>query len=260
MCPVLFESGNIMISGYWGMTMLAILFSCTYIILENRHLGKQKIPGYHIYNMICVCILSIYIGGALMGVLVNLPEFIGNWQKYQGSLLKLWNAAFEQRAFYGGIIMVAVMICCYAKVCKLDGQSIVKLFVPATPLFMVFGRLGCFMGGCCYGVPVSWGMVFPEGSLAPAGVPLFPSQLLEAFVNFLIFLLLHRMTKRVKNAYDLILIYIVCYGVSRFFLEYGRGDIARGGFWIFSTSQWVSLALVSGVLAIQYIRKRRNEK
>ena len=57
-------------------------------------------------------------------------------------------------------------------------------------LGQAIGRIGCFQGGCCYGMPCAWGVVYPEGSLPYSvyeGVPLFPVQLVEASVLFLLF-------------------------------------------------------------------------
>ena len=61
----------------------------------------------------------------------------------------------------------------------------------ASPLFHIFGRLGCFLSGCCFGVESSVGFVYHHCLIEEAnGVSRFPVQLVEAFANLFIFLLL----------------------------------------------------------------------
>ncbi len=188
-----------------------------------------------------------------MGFLLNLPNLSVN------SLSDLTKTFFEERVFYGGAVMLMLTFALYTKANRLNGEAIAQLFVPGVPLFMCFSRMGCFMGGCCYGKPCSFGITFPEGSLAPAGIPLFPSQLAEALGHLIAFIMLLIVKKRIKSNYNLILIYIVYYSVLRFILEFFRGDINRGFFWFFSISQWFGIILLL-MAAVYIILKKRCTK
>ena len=56
--------------------------------------------------------------------------------------------------------------------------------------------------------------------------------------------------------YRLLILYALCYAPVRFVLEFFRGDSARGGLGPLSTSQWISLAVLAGILIWQLARRR----
>ncbi len=260
MCPIVFEYGAFKVSGYWLFMAMGLLACYIYLTVANKRLKGERIPWYHRNNLFCLCMISIFVGGALMGFFVNLPELIENWDYYGQSFSLIWEKAFSDRAFYGGAIMLGLTLWWYVKHYGLDGETVSEIFVPGAALFMFFSRIGCFMGGCCYGVEVSWGVIFPEGSLAPAGIPLFPSQLAESAGHLILFFALLAIKNKVRKKYDLIFIYTGAYSLMRFILEFFRGDAERGIWWAFSTSQWISLILA--VIVIIYIInsfKRKEE-
>ena len=100
--------------------------------------------------------------------------------------------------------------------------------------------------------------LFPIDSFAKPLVPLFPIQLLESFILFVLAISLYLHQKR-KGAGHLIEIYIVSYSIIRFILEYFRGDVERGSIYIFSTSQIISIALLLIVL-IRWIFISKKQK
>ena len=118
--------------------------------------------------------------------------------------------------------------------------------VPALPLCHAFGRVGCFLAGCCYGIPMDppLGVAFSQSLAAPNGVPLFPVQLLEALLNAGLFFLLRAYTQRPRRPFSAVRLYLLLYTPLRFFLEFLRYDAARGLFLGLSTSQWLSAALL----------------
>lgn len=136
--------------------------------------------------------------------------------------------------------------------------------VPVLPLAHAIGRMGCFCAGCCYGRATdSWiGMVFPSAvtGLAP-GVAVIPTQLIEAGVNLLIFIGLLLFTRRRRYRFTTLWVYLICYGVMRFIIEFLRGDEIRGIFGAFSTSQWISLGLIAvgaAALVVTGVRAKRD--
>ena len=81
-------------------------------------------------------------------------------------------------------------------------------------------------------------------ALAPHGVALFPVQLLEATLNFILFLFLYHYAKKPRKPGAVLGLYLVCYAVERFGLEYLRFDEIRGFLFGISTSQWISMLLI----------------
>jgi hypothetical protein len=121
--------------------------------------------------------------------------------------------------------------------------------------FLCFGRIGCFLVGCCHGLPNSWGVCYGEAHADAGftryftGVRLFPIQLLESAwvlssVVGGVSLILSGSTAGEALAW-----YVIMYGVGRFSFEFFRGDPDRPYRLGFSDGQWTSLALMSTVIA-----------
>ena len=129
------------------------------------------------------------------------------------------------------------------------------------PLFHFFGRIGCFLGGCCFGIPCEFGFVYTINPIAEAnGVTRFPVQLLEAGFNILLFFFLYHLFKIGKYKNKLIYIYLFVYAIGRFFIEYLRGDAYRGIWFIFSTSQIISIIIILLIFIKIFFEKHRVQK
>lgn len=183
-----------------------------------------------------------------------------------GSKLLYWAVEFDQIladphyiidtlrlgfVFYGALIGGLLGVGIYARRKKLPFFGFVDLFVPSLALAHAFGRIGCFMAGCCYGAacesPIS--VVFPAGSAAPAGVALLPTQLLESAFLFLLTAALIVIMKKRKPFGTVAGWYLVLYGVWRFIIEFFRND-DRGAVGALSTSQFIGIFIVLGGIAL----------
>lgn len=164
--------------------------------------------------------------------------------------------------FYGGAIGGFFGALLGARIAKVRLLDYVNPVVPCLPLAHAIGRLGCFSAGCCYGVPTDscLGVVFqnPVGG-APAGVALFPVQLLESGLNLLLFAGLVILTKRTKVRAIALPAYLLGYGAVRFTTEFFRADAVRGFLWGLSTSQWISLLLIAGTGVYLLLLGRRHK-
>ncbi len=168
----------------------------------------------------------------------------------------------------------------YGKSAFLDEYAVV------IPLAHAFGRIGCFYGGCCYGVLYEGlGHVVYKHPITsvPTGVGIFPVQLLESLLLFILFGIIFALyikkkslksltstsftpqnsnqtqTISVRSTSSLFPIYLLSYSLIRFCTEFLRGDSERGHFYIFSTSQWISLVGITvaiGWLIFQNINKK----
>ncbi len=162
--------------------------------------------------------------------------------------------------FYGGLPAGLFGVWLAHRLHRIDPRPYLRLGLPLLPLAHAFGRVGCFLAGCCFGVPYDGplAVTYPANPLGtPAGIPLFPVQLAEAALELGIFALLLGLYLRGWDAAALLFTYLATYGVGRFGLEYLRGDAARGRFGWFSTSQWVSIvALLAAGGYLLYRRQR----
>lgn len=125
------------------------------------------------------------------------------------------------------------------------------LFMPSVAVAQGFGRIGCFLAGCCYGAETSCalGVVFPAGSLAPSGVSLLPTQLFSAAGDFLLALVLILYARKQRRAGRVGALYLILYGIGRSIIEIFRADF-RGEIGIFSTSQFISIFIVIAGVAL----------
>jgi phosphatidylglycerol:prolipoprotein diacylglycerol transferase len=114
-----------------------------------------------------------------------------------------------------------------------------NLFAPALALGLVIGRIGCFLGGCCYGVATgsSWGIDFGDG------IPRHPTQLYESVFALLLFVWLMRALRRNPAPGILFRYFIRSYFLFRFFISFIRAETAPV-FWGLSDVQWVSIVVI----------------
>lgn len=166
---------------------------------------------------------------------------------------------FGGSVFYGGLIGGTIAGYIYMKKKGLDFVEYSDIIAPAVPLFHFFGRIGCFMGGCCYGIESDWGITFHNSLIEQANnVNRFPVQLCEAAFNLVLFLALWQLLRHGKMKGHLFTLYMICYPIARFFFEFLRGDEYRGFLLGLSTSQIISILLV--LASVGYEIKRKISK
>lgn len=175
--------------------------------------------------------------------------------------------------FYGGLILAAATLFLYARLHRMSLLAITDLILAVVPLGHTFGRVGCFLHGCCYGRRAdALGVCFPKGSPAwwdqlsaapplitqdaARALPVIPTQLIEAGANLLLFALLFSLYPKRHRERGLITgCYLIGYAILRFVIEYLRGD-PRAAVGPLSISQTISLAtLAVGAACIAYARK-----
>lgn len=156
--------------------------------------------------------------------------------------------SFGGFVYYGGFIGACVGLLIYTKFNKqlrpLRG-GVFDLYAVLVPLFHAFGRVGCFLGGCCYGIESHFGFTVHGNTLNPAinDVNRFPVQLLESALNLMLFFFLLYLFRKGILKERLIYVYMLIYPIIRFSDEFLRGDEVRGIFLGLSTSQWISIIL-----------------
>lgn len=163
--------------------------------------------------------------------------------------------------FYGGLILGLLFVLGAGKVHKLPAIEYLRNYIFLIPFIHCFGRIGCFLAGCCYGIPYDGigAIVFPEGSLAISGVPLFPVQLVEAVSLMIISMTILILQLRFNWKYT-VETYLITYGIVRFILEFFRYDNVRGSIYMFSTSQWISLLLIVVVIVMLLYRSKMENR
>lgn len=205
------------------------------------------------------------VGAKLLLMFRSLPEYLAQPSQ-------LWSLSYIESAgdFYGGFVgaLLACVIYFWLNP-ELPAWPAADLCAPAIALGQAIGRIGCFMAGDDYGRPtkVPWAVTFtnPDAARvggAPLGVSLHPVQLYESLVCFTLFLFLWWLSKRKQFDGEIILTYAALYAVSRFVLEYFRGDADRG--FVFagalSTSQFIAIPVFVASIILLFIRLSRRVK
>ena len=185
--------------------------------------------------------------------------------------IKVWRGGL---AYYGGFIFAVGFAWHFVKKHKLGWWKTADLASPGIMLGLFFGRLGCFLNGCCYGKQTSsWvGVVFPRGgsawraqvdahliTAAERTLPVHPTQLYESAACFVIFLILYYWVRPRRRAFgDVFAWMLILYAVARSLCEIFRDDDRGVLFGFLSTSQIISVPLLVGGLALLVFSRRKK--
>ena len=207
-------------------------------------------------------LIGVGVGAKILYLITILPDLIEHFQEifYQPGGDQF--AVHQWLCVYGRLIGAVLAMWWYTHHFKMDFWQSVELLIPSVPLVHAFGRIGCFCGGCCYGIPFDppIGIAFTNSPVAPNGIPLFPVQLVEAGLNFLLFFFLLWFARKPRPQGRILGAYVIAYAVIRFVLEFLRYDYERGILWAFSTSQWISLILLPIGIWLLARRAKAGEK
>ena len=236
---ILFEIFGIQIKSYGLMIAIGIIVAATLFINKGK---KKGFDEDSLLNLIIFAIIGGMLGGKGLFIITEFKNIIK-----EPSILLNFGYGF---VIYGAIGGGALAMYLY---CKKKNWNIIKMLdmtVPGLAIAQGFGRIGCFLAGCCYGAETTLpiGVKFPEGSLAPAGICVQPTQIYSSIFDFLLgFFLLYYSKKERKNG-KVMGLYLIIYSIGRFLVEFLRDD-QRGSVGVLSTSQFISIfTLVLGII------------
>lgn len=181
-----------------------------------------------------------------------------------GAKLAAWlqTGTWSGRVLYGGLLGGWATLLVVARALGLRAATTADVLTPPALLAAAFGRLGCFFGGCCYGIPSTIGVVYPRGSLAwkaqvstgllPAEAPdslaTLPMPLLEAAVLLGVALLTSHMARSAVGSGRVLAVGGLLYASWRFIAEFGRGDHGPYAGGPLTFSQWISVLIFAASL------------
>ena len=251
MKEILFEIFGVKIYGY-GL-MIAIGLMCGILLFSKRAKDKNYNED-HIFNMTILTIIAGILGGKILYIITDFQYIKEN----PSIIFKDFGLGF---VIYGAIIAGILSIYFYCKFKKWDVLEVLDLVVPSLALAQGFGRIGCFLAGCCYGAKTNLpiGIEFPKDSLAPSGIHLYPTQIMSSVFDFGLALFLFWYSKKAKSNGRVCAMYLIVYSIGRFLVEFLRND-PRGQVWMLSTSQFISIfTLILGIILYNFdkIKGRR---
>ncbi len=248
----LLKIGPFTVYGY-GL-MIAIGIIAAYLVGEYRA-KKENLDSEKIFSLTLWALLGGFAGSKLLYIATRFKEILEN----PGVIVNLSDGF----VVYGGIIggIIAGIIYCGVK--KLSFFKYFDLLIPSVALAQGFGRIGCFLAGCCYGRETSCGIgiVFKNSMFAPNGVKLLPTQLISSGLDFLLFFVLILFNKKKSKDGQTAGMYLVLYSIGRFVLEFYRGDLIRGTVGSLTTSQFISIfTCIAGILLFVVRRGKKVQE
>jgi len=252
MYPILFDFGSIKIYAYGFLIGLGFVSG---LILSTLNAKKEGVPFERVVDLFFLSVLSAILGSRILFVLINFDSYRRNLLQ----ILKIWEGGL---VFYGGLILAIAVAIAYMRWHRLPLWKLADLFSPPVALGLFFGRIGCFLAGCCYGKATSlpWGVVFTNpNSLARLNVPLHPTQLYEAAGSLVFFFFLSWKLKNKSFDGQIIWLFLFLYSVFRFFVEVFRDDPREFVFQGFLfTSQAIGILLaIASLFMLFYLNRRK---
>jgi len=255
MYPVLLDFGPVRIFTYGFFLALAFLSA---IYLSGREAGRLGLPVARFYDLCFYLVLAAVVGSRLLYVLLELPVFLARPLK----IFALWEGGL---VFHGGVALALPLALYYMARHGLPWRPTLDSLAVGVPVGQFFGRIGCFMAGCCYGSPshLPWAVTFtsPE-TLCPVKEPLHPAQLYEALLALGVFGVIYGIRTRKRFDGQLALVYFTLAGLVRFVVEFFRhpgdyrGPLLWGGV---PLTQALALALAVTCGALLWWWSRRSQ-
>lgn len=242
---------------YGAFVALAFLAGLLWVRYESIRVGlpKQKMMDLFFY-----IVLVAIIASRILYVFVSVDE----WWRDPLVFLRIWEGGL---VFYGGLIGAILVSIWYTRRHHFPFLLVADIFAPGLALGHVFGRIGCFFAGCCYGreAPAEgfFSVLFShtEYSIAPHNYPVYPTQLFEAFGELAIFTILFFFRRFKKFDGEVFLLYIILYPILRSIIEIYRGDKIRGFIveGVLSSAQLISIIwILLAIILWAVLSKRKN--
>ncbi|MDO8805686.1 MAG: prolipoprotein diacylglyceryl transferase [Elusimicrobiota bacterium] len=264
MHPIIFQLGSFKLPAYGLLVACGYLAGIFYIF---RRAAASGINKEALSDLIFYTVLSGMLGAKLFYAATYWEDFGADFLSRAAYLLKSFQYGF---VFYGGLIFGSAAFFITARRGKLNALRAADLFAPALALGHAFGRVGCFLAGCCHGsptaCPVSVTFTNPAAEVNPLylGVPLNPVQLYEAAGNLAIFFLLSAALRRALGgklpAGAVTALYAALYSALRFFAEFLRGDDRGASRLGLSPAQLISAAVFVAAATVFLRIKSKYEK
>lgn len=254
MHPILFEVGSFTIYSYGFCIAVGALAGFSYMYWQGK---KQFGLTFDQSNTLFIMLVLAGVAGGKLFLIFENPSF------YLSQPKKLLSG--NGFVFYGSLLTAIPIMLWYFKKIKVPVLGMLDVMALVTCLVHGFGRIGCFLAGCCYGLPTEsfLGVTFtsPVCQAEPLNTPLHPTQVYEANFIFCLLIGLSFLKSKKKFEGQIFLLYLILYAAGRGVLELFRGDTQRGFLIenILSNSQFIALGVIS-IAAYFYLRLNRKSK
>ena len=235
MHPILVELGPLTLRWYGVCVALGFVLA---FMMFRRRAARFGIPDDDAGSLV----LLLFVAGLLGARAWYVARY---WrEEFAGNLREIVMIQHGGLVFFGGFVAALVALWVWGRAKRRSIAVLADALAPCLALGHAFGRLGCFMNGCCHGRPsdVFWAIA-PNSPDRVAGIPLHPTQLYEAvgLLDIMVALLFMERTQRYRG--QLAWSYMLLYAILRFVVEFFRGDVPRDVLGRFTGAQAACAAL-----------------
>lgn len=242
--------GPVTLHGYGLMIGIGVAVA---LLVGDYRAKKKGLNGDLIYGLTVSTVILGFLAARILFIITEWQNFLQDPMRY------ITGSGF---VVFGGIIGGALTIYGYCKWKKMDFWSYLDLMIPSVALAQGFGRIGCFLAGCCYGKETDSciGIIFTNSQFAPNNVSLLPSQLFMAAGDFAIAAVLLWYAKKDRSKGRISMLYLMLYSAGRFLVEFTRND-DRGFVGALSTSQFIGIfTFIFGAVMFFAVIPARDKK
>ena len=216
---------------YGIIILISMIISLFYIY---RMLKKENIKDKNIYLYILLYGLFAIVFGKLYTIVTS------------GFKYNILNAGLSS---YGGLLGVLIA-CIVFELILPTNKKIIKYTIMSLPLTYGIGKIGCFIAGCCYGIPYNgiFNVVYKDD----LNIGQFPIQIVETIVFIIIFIICNKL----KNNKNIIYITILISTIAKFLLDFLRYEHINK---LLTINQIFSIVIILVLIPI-FIIKRKTKK
>jgi phosphatidylglycerol---prolipoprotein diacylglyceryl transferase len=258
MHPKLVSIGDFFLPTYGVLVAAGFL---TGLWLTVRLARRSGLNAELVANLGVYCALTGLLGAKLL-------MFAMNWTYYRENPARLFSldTLLSAGVYYGGFVAALLFAAYYFRRTGLPALRTLDAFAPGVALGHAIGRLGCFAAGCCWGIACDrpWAVTFtnPDANAlvgVPLGKPLHPTQLYEAFLTFMVFIVLYRRFGQKHHPGEVIAWYFLLYSPSRFFVEFLRYHDQTPPLGLgLSVTQWIACGMFAlGLVYLVHIYTKK---
>lgn len=252
MLPILFSVGAIDVRANTTFFILGCLVGLWVGWKEvKRQTSEAQLPfePKRILVFFAVFLPFVYLIGMVGAWLFhwNMLMYAPSWQKF----------AFSGWISYGGIVGALVFGACYPNLFNDHSARTPDIVALVLPIFEGVYRIGCLLNGCCYGKETDgFGGIFLRNEWG-VWARRYPTQILYILLGFGLFALLW--SRRKKSAYEgeLVVRYLMWYGLGRFLIDWMRVSGTTWGWLTIYQVLDVGL-LVLGIILWRVLSRRKK--
>jgi phosphatidylglycerol:prolipoprotein diacylglycerol transferase len=201
--------------------MMAVAFLAGFWTASRRCV-RDGLSAEKILDLGPWLIIGAILGARTLYVTTYWQESFAGRPFYE--IFEIWNGGL---VYYGGLVGAVLGGLIYSRLKKVPVWKLADALAPSIALGYVFGRIGCFLNGCCFGraCDLPWAVHYPaDNPLHPPTFPVHPTQIYDSLMNLALYVALAWLYRRKKFDGQIFALYLMCYAVTRSIAESFRGD------------------------------------